>query len=390
MSRKVRQAMLDFIALFKRRGVAWYTGENVMVVEEELQCVGKRLSVDGSLTHDHVIDVLTGLCICSNTKFKSVFHHLLSNAELDCLQLVLPNVPFNLTPLETLEAMLDKACDMYNTLCIAPTCGSKSRIPRDEAAISRNRDSVWNRNNNNSSGGRGHVGNGGRGNGGGRGRGGGHGGRGNPQNSDAVEYHRKAWENCGIKFDSDGVLKVNCKVCGLNTTHSSGFHNTYIQNPSTIVLPRNHPYIAACQIVKTTRDGQPPPSNPPHIPPPSQPPGQNSSGQAGSLVLDRASLESKMSQYERNSTNPNASSIWFLQSVFAYGPIHPSPVSVVPNLLAPATSVLGGDIYITWSIGVILAEAKLCLGLFVHYVNIGVGGGRSTTREHLTVSNAIS
>ena len=110
-------------------------------------------------------------------------------------------------------------------------------------------------------------------------------------------------------LNSDGVLKVNCKVCGLNTTHSSGFHNSYIQNPSTFVLPPNHHYIAACQIVKTARGGQPPPSNPPHTPPPSQPPGQNPSGQAGSLTLDSASLESKMSQYERNSTDPNASSI---------------------------------------------------------------------------------
>ena len=81
---------------------------------------------------------------------------------------------------------------------------------------------------------------------------------------------------------------------------------------------------------------------------------------------------------------------WFLQSVFIHGLIHPSPVSVVPDLLAPATSASGGDIYITiWYFGVILAEAKQCLGLFVH-VNIGVGGGRSTDKEHLTVSNAIS
>eukprot|EP00956_Cyclotella_meneghiniana_P017859 scaffold29406_cov63-Cyclotella_meneghiniana.AAC.2 len=303
---------------------------------------------------------------------------------------------------------------MYNTLCIANlwikvkdrtsalntivvkrtcwNCGEEGHTvgectkPRDEAAISRNRDAFRNRNTNNGGGGRGRGGNGGRGNGGGRGRGSGRGGRGTPQNSDAVEYHRKAWENSGIKFDSDGVLKVNCKVCGLNTTHSSGFHNAYIQNPSTFVLPPNHPYIAACQIVKTTRGGQTLPSNPPHTPPPSQPSGQNSSGQAGSLTLDRASLESKMSQYERNSTDPNASSI----SVFIHGPIRPSPVSVVPDLLAPATSASGGDIYITiWSVVVILAEAKLCLGLFVQ-INIGVGGGRSTDREHLTVSNAIS
>eukprot|EP00956_Cyclotella_meneghiniana_P022695 scaffold43222_cov23-Cyclotella_meneghiniana.AAC.1 len=85
MSREVRQAMLGFIALFKRRGVARYTGENVMVVEEELQCVGRRLSADGSL-------------------------HMTMSSMFDW-PLVLPNVPINPTPLETLEAVLDKACD---------------------------------------------------------------------------------------------------------------------------------------------------------------------------------------------------------------------------------------------------------------------------------------
>eukprot|EP00956_Cyclotella_meneghiniana_P013100 scaffold18785_cov21-Cyclotella_meneghiniana.AAC.1 len=119
MSREVRQAMLDFIALFKRRGVARYTGENILVIEEELQCVAKRLAAEGSLTQDHVIDVLTGLCICSNAKFKGIFTHLLSNAELGCLDIVLPNLPHNPTPLEMLDTVLQKACDMYDTLSIA-------------------------------------------------------------------------------------------------------------------------------------------------------------------------------------------------------------------------------------------------------------------------------
>jgi len=60
MSHEVHRAMLDFIALFKRRCMAQYTGKNILVIEEELQCVTKRLSANGSLTHDHVIDVLTG------------------------------------------------------------------------------------------------------------------------------------------------------------------------------------------------------------------------------------------------------------------------------------------------------------------------------------------
>eukprot|EP00956_Cyclotella_meneghiniana_P029569 scaffold72032_cov23-Cyclotella_meneghiniana.AAC.1 len=183
MSREVRQAMLDFIALFKRRGVARYTGENVMVVEEELKCVAKRLAADGLLTQDHVIDVLTGLCICSNAKFKGIFTHLLSNAELDCLHLVLSTIPHNPTPLETLEAVLQKAYDMYDTLNIAGSwiklnnrtnalntivikrncwnCGDEGHgvsdcpKPRDEAAITKNRNEFMQKRSNNSGGGRG-------------------------------------------------------------------------------------------------------------------------------------------------------------------------------------------------------------------------------------------
>eukprot|EP00956_Cyclotella_meneghiniana_P015031 scaffold22790_cov42-Cyclotella_meneghiniana.AAC.3 len=331
MSREVRQAMLDFIALFKRRGVARYTGENVMVVEEELKCVAKRLAADGSLTQDHVIDVLTGLCICSNAKFKGIFTHLLSNAELDCLDLVLPTIPHNPTPLETLEAVLQKAYDMYDTLNIAGlwikvsnrtsalntivvrrkcwNCGEEGHAvsdctkPKDEATIKKNRDEFMRtrQSNNNSGGGRGRGNGAGRGNGGGRGRGGGRG------NSDP-DYQRKAWETQGIKVDSDGVLKVHCRVCGLNTTHSSRYHNAWASNPSTFRLPDNNVYVKACQSI-TRNLPKPPPTNPPPTPPPSQPPGQNPSGQTGSLVLDRDSLESKMSQYERTSTDPNASSI---------------------------------------------------------------------------------
>ena len=82
---------------------------------------------------------------------------------------------------------------------------------------------------------------------------------------------------------------------------------------------------------------------------------------------------------------------WYLRSVLLlFDPIHPSPVLVVPDHLAPATVASGGDIYTTiWSVAVILVVASLCLGLTAH-VNIGVGGGGSTVRDRGTVSNAIS
>eukprot|EP00956_Cyclotella_meneghiniana_P039449 scaffold172091_cov35-Cyclotella_meneghiniana.AAC.2 len=166
---------------------------------------------------------------------------------------------------------------------------SECSKPCDEATITKNRNKFMQSrpSGNNSGGGRGRGNGGGRGNGSGRGRGGGR-GRGDP------DYQRKAWETQGIKVDSDGVLKVNCRVCGLNTTHSSRYHSAWASNPSTFRLPDNNVYVKACQSLTRTAP-KPPPTNPPPTPPSSQPPGQNPSGQAGSLILDRASLESKMS-----------------------------------------------------------------------------------------------
>ena len=335
MSREVRQAMLEFIALFKRRGVARYTGENILVIEEELSCVAKRLAADGSLTHDHVIDVLTGLCICSHAKFKQIFAHLLSNADLGTLDLMLPTIPLNATPLETLEAVLQKACDLYDQLCISGqwikikdrnsalnsiinkrkcwNCGEEDHgvsdcpKPRDETTINRNREEFMkNRQSSGNSGRGGRGGNSGRGGNAGRG---GRGGRGS--GSGASDYQRKAWEAQGIKVDSDGILKVNCKFgCGLNTTHSSKYHEEFMANPSGFRLPYNNAYVKACQLLsgQTPQTPKAPP-NVPTAPPPAQPSGQDSSGRSGALMLDRAQLESKMSAYERNSTDPNAASI---------------------------------------------------------------------------------
>eukprot|EP00956_Cyclotella_meneghiniana_P026982 scaffold59653_cov23-Cyclotella_meneghiniana.AAC.1 len=375
MSREVQQAMLDYIALFKRRGVARYTGENVMVVEEEL----------------------------NNAKFKGIFIHLLSNAELDCLALVLPTIPHNPTPLETLEAVLQKAYDMYDTLNIAGSwikinnrttalntivvkrncwnCGDEGHgvsdcpKPRDEATITKNRNEFMQRRSNNS----------------------------------VVVVVKEEDVDLAVPEDAE-VVEEAVEMVTLITKGRPGklkvsrYHSAWASNPSTFRLPDNNVYGKACQALSGTAP-KPPPPNPPSNPPPSQPPGQNPSGQAGSLVLDRASLESKMSQYERTSTDPNASSIGVVRLVstlpclvsvqpslllLLFDRIHPSPVLVVPDRLAPATVASGGDIYTTiWFVAVILAVAKLCHGLIVH-VNIGVGGGESTARDRGTVSNAIS
>ena len=73
MSREVKDAMLVFLDLFKRKGVARYTGENLIIIQEEVVGVCKRLDSVHALTDDHVLEVLTGLSICTNKWFQSMF-----------------------------------------------------------------------------------------------------------------------------------------------------------------------------------------------------------------------------------------------------------------------------------------------------------------------------
>ena len=119
MSREVTEAMKYFIDLFKKKGVARYTGENVLKVSEELLGVAKRLDSVGLLTYENVHDILSGLCICTNSRFRDTFKLLRQNAELGVLPNCLNTIPVNASPIEEIEAVLDFAIDLYDKLCTA-------------------------------------------------------------------------------------------------------------------------------------------------------------------------------------------------------------------------------------------------------------------------------
>jgi len=110
------------------------------------------------------------------------------------------------------------------------------------------------------------------------------------------EYQRKVWEAAGIKMDG-GTLKVRCKTCGYNTIHSTRLHDAWAANPTTFRLDSKHPYAQEC-----AKLNQPPPTvpHPPHDP---------AANTAKTVTFDKAALEQKISAFERNSTNPNASDI---------------------------------------------------------------------------------
>eukprot|EP00956_Cyclotella_meneghiniana_P032410 scaffold89146_cov64-Cyclotella_meneghiniana.AAC.1 len=119
MSREVTEAMKYFIELFKKKGVARYTGENVLQISEELLGVAKRLDSVALLTYEHVHDILSGLCICTNARFRDTFNLLRQNADLGVLHNTLRSIPDNATPLEEIEAVLEFAVDMYDKLSVA-------------------------------------------------------------------------------------------------------------------------------------------------------------------------------------------------------------------------------------------------------------------------------
>ena len=115
MSCEIEEAMYKFLDIFKQNDISWYSGENVLVVSEEILGVCKRLDVVKALQEEHVMDVLSGLSICTNKQFQSMFEHLKQNADLNNLH-ILGTILVYATPMERIEAILDKALDNYDNL----------------------------------------------------------------------------------------------------------------------------------------------------------------------------------------------------------------------------------------------------------------------------------
>ena len=54
-------------------------------------------------------------------------------------------------------------------------------------------------------------------------------------------YQQKVWANSGIHMVNRSFM-INCKKCGLNTTHGSKQHDEWVANPSTFKPLSNHMY----------------------------------------------------------------------------------------------------------------------------------------------------
>jgi hypothetical protein len=315
MSREVVDAMKKFLEIFKRNGVSRYTGENVLTVEAEISGVCKRLDAVGALTFDHVLEVLTGLAICTNKRFRDTFDLLKKHAELTNNLKLLETVPQDATPWEQIEAVLARAVDLYDKLSVAGiwnrtskggpsafnnivqavdacwNCGATDHKSR-ECPKPRNR-ALWKKNyeafkqakrsggqNNNNGGG--------------------------SDGNKTGDYNRKKWDDNHTNMSMvQGKLMVNCKQCGLNTTHSTKLHKAFVSQGAAWKLRSDHPYAVECAKI-----GQYNPAVqavPPPAPNPEQPPPNTPSTGSSMVSIDRIKFEKSLSDFERTSTDPNAS-----------------------------------------------------------------------------------
>ena len=114
MSKEIMQAMLSFLDRFHRLGIASYQGENVLLASEEILGVCRRLNSINAITSEHIHDVLVGLSIAQNSRFRKMFECMAQSADLDTT--ILPNIPYDATPLDIIELRWEKTVDMHDFL----------------------------------------------------------------------------------------------------------------------------------------------------------------------------------------------------------------------------------------------------------------------------------
>ena len=327
MSKEIKQAMLSFLDRFHKLGIASYQGENILLASEEVLGVCRRLNSINAITSEHIHDVLVGLSIAQNSRFRKMFECMAHSADLGTT--ILPNIPYDATPLDIIELCWEKAVDMHDFLsttgqwnvakkggglhvansnsnsdhykcwnCEKTDCNlRKCKEPKDQQRIERNKklyqDRVKNgdikpgrkQNNDRKKGKKGEGGD--------------------------TQYRRKVWDKSNMAM-VNGALHVKCKKCGMNQTHSSGFHDAWNRDRANFVLPDTHPYSREKCLLAGVASMPTAPTRPPTPKPTSVP-----TSDPDTLTFSRAELETKIAHTERNSTDPNASSIAsMLRSMF--------------------------------------------------------------------------
>jgi hypothetical protein len=108
------------------------------------------------------------------------------------------------------------------------------------------------------------------------------------------------WEAAGLHM-VNGSLMVKCKTCGLNSTHTTKFHAMWETNPSSFRLPPTHMYVTEKARLAAASSSQPPPVYNQRVPANAAAGGTNAGvgGAAGFLSISRTDLESRLANLER-------------------------------------------------------------------------------------------
>ncbi len=118
MSRDTIQALKKYLKLFEEKGLRHVCSENVVVVEKDIIVVFSRLKEVDTLSNETVINVLTGLTLCSVPKFSKVFDHLLQAAKAQSLVLD-KDEQEERNNLSNIKEIMSRAVKAYHALCTA-------------------------------------------------------------------------------------------------------------------------------------------------------------------------------------------------------------------------------------------------------------------------------
>ena len=88
------------------------------MASEELLGVLKRRNSIGCITDEHVYDILQGLSICNNSRFKEMFALIARNIDRGNV-CILPTITEYDPPMDQIEKILTKAEDVYDCLCLS-------------------------------------------------------------------------------------------------------------------------------------------------------------------------------------------------------------------------------------------------------------------------------
>ena len=256
LNRDTVASLVNFLRLFRNKGLRRYQGENVALARKELLAVCSRLCEAKQLPQETPIDILTGLTLCSVDQFKTLFEHKLQQSKVDSLQ---GNIHFSQDEIMgQSRAILSQAQQYYNSLNMSDiwsqtktprvnvfgtpgelkcwNCGKaghgldKCSEPRNESRIAENRQK-WE-----ASGGRSKS----------RKK-----GSGNSSGGGGATYERTKWAppkpgESGVRY-FDGSHHAYCKkkhngvVCGWNTSHSTSFHKKWSELGTAFSLAQECP-----------------------------------------------------------------------------------------------------------------------------------------------------